>query len=785
MVGLGLGGFLSLITLATASSQIGFYYVTGAEMQFDSAGSVASDPAAVRLMMSGIVEVLISGAILLALSFLGNPFLYNKIGFWLAGIWKLLTPSNWNMLLPTVRTRPDRPNQRMVRIWPFLLLSGVFGLITLRLMRPALPYNHFSTTLPVSLLRVFGFGESDDKCPGASSLAERPFPLSDLVAEDHWESAKGNFKGWAPGSNSILAKEYRGHRPGWLMEDSPAGFFRWFNSTSTKNKSAHTCPSKGRSYYNPVADPLRVFNHDLDVYEPLREAFAKSNVVISNVVLILLESHRKDLFPILNGSNIHSQALETHPEEKREEMNKKIREMTPVAEQITGESFWGNQKGSPALEIPEGVWRDPSAPGMGGINVKGGLTGSSLSFKSVLGSHCGVFPLPVDMLEEVTTDIYQPCIPQILELFNRGKGSNKRGPPYANTTYTNSTSASREEVLQRPWKSAFIQSITDRYDRQVTLNTQMGFDEVVVRDNLDNKHSKYYPPSPELNYFGYPETDVKQPIRDMIEEAAKQKTRLFLSHMTSTTHHPWNVPDSFNKTEYMVGSDHKNLNKFMNTIRYVDKWVGDVLGMLEETGIANETLVVMLGDHGQAFDEDCGRQGTYKNGHISNFRIPIVFRHPHLPLINVEANATSMSVIPTLLDLLVQSKSLNPHDTTIASDLIHEYEGQSLLRPFRSVYKGRQSWNIGIINAGSDMLSVSSAASPYRVIVPLSSDFSYRFTNLETDPHEAHAIEAWSVKDLSKSISGKHGTNASEWVQEADKVARWWTKEMHRRWNYH
>lgn len=68
--------------------------------------------------------------------------------------------------------------------------------------------------------------------------------------------------------------------------------------------------------------------------------------------------------------------------------------------------------------------------------------------------------------------------------------------------------------------------------------------------------------------------------------------------------------------------------------------------------------------------------------------------------------ATGMSVLPTVLDLLIESNSLNEADTKIAKSLIHEYQGQSLLRPFiRRDQTGRKVWNIGTINAGGSIAS--------------------------------------------------------------------------------
>lgn len=143
-----------------------------------------------------------------------------------------------------------------------------------------------------------------------------------------------------------------------------------------------------------------------------------------------------------------------------------------------------------------------------------------------------------------------------------------------------------------------------------------------------------------------------------------------------------------------------------------------------------------------------------------------------------------MTILPTVLDLLINTKSLDSYDMSVAKDLIHDYEGQSLLRPFRSEFKGRQAWNFAIINAGGKMLAVSSAATHWRVIIPLEEDFTYTFSDLETDPNETDTIEKWSIKELLPEVRKKHGEDAAKWLEEAEEVTRWWSREMHRRWNY-
>lgn len=193
---------------------------------------------------------------------------------------------------------------------------------------------------------------------------------------------------------------------------------------------------------------------------------------------------------------------------------------------------------------------------------------------------------------------------------------------------------------------------------------------------------------------------------------------------------------------------------------------------------------ILIPSSGQAFPEDAPVSGTYENGHISNFRIPLVFRHPLLPALQITANTTSMSVVPTILDLLVNSGSLNEMDSSAALDLMNEYEGQSLVRPYQATHNGRQAWNFGIINPGGTMLSVGSAAVPYRLILPLAEDFEYIFSDLDTDPNELSPLRGWSFEELIGRVQRQHGDKAGKWLVDAEKVGKWWIEEQKRLWNH-
>lgn len=86
----------------------------------------------------------------------------------------------------------------------------------------------------------------------------------------------------------------------------------------------------------------------------------------------------------------------------------------------------------------------------------------------------------------------------------------------------------------------------------------------------------------------------------MVNKTIENNERLFLSHFTSTTHHPWGTPAAYQEEQYFAGdglmAKHEDINKYLNAVRYVDTWLGDMMKVLDEAGIANETLVVFVGD---------------------------------------------------------------------------------------------------------------------------------------------------------------------------------------------
>ncbi|MBN2346610.1 MAG: tetratricopeptide repeat protein [Candidatus Aminicenantes bacterium] len=113
-------------------------------------------------------------------------------------------------------------------------------------------------------------------------------------------------------------------------------------------------------------------------------------------------------------------------------------------------------------------------------------------------------------------------------------------------------------------------------------------------------------------------------------------------------HTPYRPPPEFAKL-YPAGPE----GLYDGEIAYMDVWVGRVIEALRQRGLLERTLVVVAGDHGEAFGEHV-EQGHGIFCYEESLRVPLFFHAPGLlgkPR-RVEARVGLVDVMPTVLDLL-------------------------------------------------------------------------------------------------------------------------------------
>jgi arylsulfatase A-like enzyme len=98
------------------------------------------------------------------------------------------------------------------------------------------------------------------------------------------------------------------------------------------------------------------------------------------------------------------------------------------------------------------------------------------------------------------------------------------------------------------------------------------------------------------------------------------------------------------------GADERAL--YRSEIAFTDRHVGELLASLDELGLAGDTVVVFLADHGEAFYE---HPGIHRHGFSlfdEELRVPLAIRVPGLAPRRVSAFVRTVDLVPTLCELL-------------------------------------------------------------------------------------------------------------------------------------
>jgi len=113
-------------------------------------------------------------------------------------------------------------------------------------------------------------------------------------------------------------------------------------------------------------------------------------------------------------------------------------------------------------------------------------------------------------------------------------------------------------------------------------------------------------------------------------------------------HEPYTPPQ-----EYRSGpgeSDPRRL--YLGEVEFMDHHVGKIIEGLKRLGLGPKTLVVVVGDHGEAFAEH-GENGHAVFGYEENLRVPLILYHETLLPKDavVEERVGLIDIVPTLLEM--------------------------------------------------------------------------------------------------------------------------------------
>jgi hypothetical protein len=159
--------------------------------------------------------------------------------------------------------------------------------------------------------------------------------------------------------------------------------------------------------------------------------------------------------------------------------------------------------------------------------------------------------------------------------------------------------------------------------------------------------------------------DDASTVRRMLEWIASLRgERFFLTYLPIAGHHPYEAtsPGPFR------GRD--DFSRYLNALHESDAALGMLLDGLRERGLDDETLVIVFGDHGEAFGEHPGNFAHTLFIHEENLRVPYIIAAPGAidRELRLQRLVSAVDTAPTVVDLL-----------GLPADTLHQ--GTSLLAP--------------------------------------------------------------------------------------------------------
>lgn len=172
-----------------------------------------------------------------------------------------------------------------------------------------------------------------------------------------------------------------------------------------------------------------------------------------------------------------------------------------------------------------------------------------------------------------------------------------------------------------------------------------------------------------LKHLYHPEEIPLAPTAGDIE-LQKKVTEELLSNGFPAASGLWAIGDGQKPSYDDEQAVREFLAQYYGLITSVDHNVGRILNWLDKTGLADDTVVILLSDHGDMAGEHGYRCGTKKNPYRQASQVPLLFRYPkRFPADRRVTHLVDVSVdtMPTILEILGLEIPDSVHGTSYLS----------------------------------------------------------------------------------------------------------------------
>jgi phosphoglycerol transferase MdoB-like AlkP superfamily enzyme len=193
--------------------------------------------------------------------------------------------------------------------------------------------------------------------------------------------------------------------------------------------------------------------------------------------------------------------------------------------------------------------------------------------------------------------------------------------------------------------SVFYSSFVDYTDFRDFLQGR-GIDAIYDADTMPGRRSE------QSVAWGLREDAARGAIQSQIKQYAASRQKFFLSYFPAAPHFPFDgTPLEFQKFPLKEMGDYTP--KYLNELLFMDQVISSILDELKNSGLLDQTLVIITDDHGEMLGENGGPNGHGWAVTPELANVPLIIMDPTKPGGHInETIGSQVDLLPTILDLL-------------------------------------------------------------------------------------------------------------------------------------
>jgi len=198
-------------------------------------------------------------------------------------------------------------------------------------------------------------------------------------------------------------------------------------------------------------------------------------------------------------------------------------------------------------------------------------------------------------------------------------------------------------LREQGYNTVFFKSTVKSFENSQQILENLGYEDVYALEDMDT--AGFEP----TNYFGYEDEIMLAPSRAWL--ATHQDAPFVAGYLTSAPHHDYLAPHRrYGRVKF---TDNDLVNRYLNSVRNQDFFLKQLFDQYRQLGLYNDTVFIILGDHGQGFGEH-GHFGHNNTVYEEGLRIPLLIHDPQRFAhgARLERPVSQLDILPTVADLL-------------------------------------------------------------------------------------------------------------------------------------